>query len=263
MIFGIDTGNTNIVIGGLDGNRMFFTERIATDISKTELEYAILFKNLLDINGISKDEIEGCIISSVVPPLNMVLLGACERILGKKAILIGPGVKTGLNILIDDPATLGADMVVGAVAAKTLYKKQAGSRPMIVIDMGTATTITLVDEKHCFRGGAIFPGVKLGFSALVSGTSLLPDIYIEKPKRCIGTSTVDSMRSGAILGTASLIDGMIERMEEEFGKPCAHIATGGLAPSVVSCCRHEIVCDDNLLLKGLWAIYQKNSGRSR
>ena len=155
---------------------------------------------------------------------------------------------------IDDPTTLGADLAVGAVAAISCY-----SVPAIIIDMGTATSITVVDGKNTFRGGAILPGVKLGFEALASGTSLLPEIDISRPDRCIGTNTADCMRSGAILGTASMIDGMIDRMEEELGEKCMLLATGSLSGAIIPCCRHEILCDENLLLKGLWTIYRKNT----
>ncbi|MBO7727714.1 MAG: type III pantothenate kinase [Oscillospiraceae bacterium] len=258
MILAVDVGNIDAVFGCIENGQILDTVRVRTEAGATSAEAAVKIRDLLQLMSAREEDLDGAIIASVVPSATASLAEALKRLTGRQSLIVGPGIKTGLNVKIDDPATLGADLAVAAVAVIEYY-----TTPAIVIDMGTATTITLVDEKHCFRGGAIFPGVKLGFSALVSGTSLLPDIYIEKPKRCIGTSTVESMRSGAILGTASMIDGMIERMEEEFGKPCAHIATGGLAPSVVSCCRHEIVCDDNLLLKGLWAIYQKNSGRSR
>ena len=257
MILAVDVGNTNIVVGCIEDGRIFRTERVRTEPNATEAEAAIKLRDLLNLMSVRPEEIEGAVIASVVPPVTASLAEAIERITGKQSLIVGPGIKTGLNMKIDDPATLGADLAAGAVGAIACY-----STPAIIIDMGTATTITLVDGKHCFRGGAIFPGVNLGFSALASATSLLPDIYIEKPKRCIGTSTAECMRSGAILGTASMIDGMIDRMEAELGEKCTHIATGGLAPAVISCCRHEILCDENLLLKGLWAIYQKNIGRA-
>jgi len=130
--------------------------------------------------------------------------------------------------------------------------------PTIVIDMGTATTLVVIDDKRCYRGGAIVPGIKLSYSALAAGTSLLPDIFITAPKKCIASNTVDSMRSGAIFGTAATIDGMIDRMEAELGYKCTVVATGGLASSVIPCCTHEIIYDNDLLLKGLWILYEKN-----
>ncbi len=253
MILGIDVGNTNVVLGILEDGKVLKTVRMRTESGATSAEHAIKISDLLHFMGVKPEDIEGSIISSVVPPATENIAEALWGLTGKKALVVGPGMKTGLNVRIDDPGTLGADLVVGAVAAIAFY-----ATPAIVIDMGTATTITVIDGRNSFRGGAILPGVKLSFSALVSGTSLLPDIYIEKPDKCIGTNTVDCMRSGAVLGTASMIDGMIDRMEEELDEQCTLVATGGLASSVVTCCHHNIVCDDDLLLKGLWVLYQKN-----
>ena len=253
MILGIDVGNTNVVLGILEDGKILKTVRMRTESGATSAEHAIKISDLLHFMGVKPEDIEGSIISSVVPPATENIAEALWGLTGKKALVVGPGMKTGLNVRIDDPGTLGADLVVGAVAAIAFY-----ATPAIVIDMGTATTITVIDGRNSFRGGAILPGVKLSFSALVSGTSLLPDIYIEKPDRCIGTNTVDCMRSGAVLGTASMIDGMVDRMEEELDEQCTIVATGGLASSVVTCCHHNIVCDDDLLLKGLWVLYQKN-----
>ncbi len=253
MILGIDVGNTNVVLGILEDGKILKTVRMRTESGATSAEHAIKISDLLHFMGVKPEDIEGSIISSVVPPATENIAEALWGLTGKKALVVGPGMKTGLNVRIDDPGTLGADLVVGAVAAIAFY-----ATPAIVIDMGTATTITVIDGRNSFRGGAILPGVKLSFSALVSGTSLLPDIYIEKPDKCIGTNTVDCMRSGAVLGTASMIDGMVDRMEEELDEQCTLVATGGLASSVVTCCHHNIVCDDDLLLKGLWVLYQKN-----
>ena len=253
MILGIDVGNTNVVLGILEDGKVLKTVRMRTESGATSAEHAIKISDLLHFMGVKPEDIEGSIISSVVPPATENIAEALWGLTGKKALVVGPGMKTGLNVRIDDPGTLGADLVVGAVAAIAFY-----ATPAIVIDMGTATTITVIDGRNSFRGGAILPGVKLSFSALVSGTSLLPDIHIEKPDKCIGTNTVDCMRSGAVLGTASMIDGMVDRMEEELDEQCTLVATGGLASSVVTCCHHNIVCDDDLLLKGLWVLYQKN-----
>ena len=253
MILGIDVGNTNIVLGILEDGKVLQTVRMRTESGATSAEHAIKINDLLHFMSVNPDEIEGSIISSVVPPATESIAEALWKLTGKKTLIVGPGMKTGLNVRIDDPGTLGADLAVGAVAAIAFY-----STPAIIIDMGTATTITVIDSKKAFRGGAILPGVKLSFSALVSGTSLLPDIYIEKPDKCIGTNTADCMRSGAVLGTAAMIDGMIDRMEEELDEQCTLVATGGLASSVIPCCNHDIVCDDDLLLKGLWVLWQKN-----
>ena len=254
MVLAVDVGNTNIVLGMLEDEKVLQTVRMRTEADATGAEYAIKINDLLKYMKVQADDIEGSVISSVVPPVTGSIAEALKRLTGKEPLVVGPGMKTGLNVRIDDPGTLGADLAVGAVAAIAYY-----STPAIVIDLGTATTITVIDGKKAFRGGAILPGIKLGLSPLAAGTSLLPDIYISKPEKCIGTNTVDCMRSGAVLGTASMIDGMIDRMEEELGEKCATVATGGLAAAVVSCCRHEIVCDNDLLLKGLWVLYQKNS----
>ncbi len=179
--------------------------------------------------------------------------GAVKLITGLDCLTVGPGLKTGMNVRIDDPGTLGPDLVVGGVAAMHYYGK-----PVIVADLGTATTITLIDADGSFRGGAILPGVKLSYRALASGTSLLPDISITPPKKVIATNTVDCMRSGAVFGSAAILDGMIDRMEAELGEACRLVATGGLAKHIVPFCRREIIVDDDLLLKGLWVLWEKN-----
>lgn len=253
MILALDVGNTHIVVGCIENGKICNIERIRTETSATSSEYAIKLSDILHYMHTDKEIFEGAIISSVVPPVTTELKTAVERITGKECLIVGPGIKTGMNVLIDDPATLGADLVVGGVAAITYY-----GTPAIIIDMGTATTVTLVDKNGAFRGGAIMPGVNLSFSALTSGTSLLPGIYIETPEKVIGTDTVGCMQSGAIYGTAAMIDGLIDRMEEELGYPCRYIATGGLASAVIPSCRHEIIYDDDLLLKGLWTLYEKN-----
>lgn len=253
MILALDVGNTHIVAGCIDNGEIRCVERIRTEANATSSEYAIKLSDILDYMNVDVKDFEGCIISSVVPPVTESLKKAAEGITGKGCMIVGPGIKTGMNVLIDDPSTLGADLVVGGVAAKEFY-----GTPTIIIDMGTATTVTVVDRNGAFRGGAIMPGVTLSFSALASGTSLLPDIYIQPPEKCIGTNTVDCMRSGAVFGTAAMLDGMIERVKEELGYDCKTVATGGLASSVVPFCSHDIVCDNDLLLKGLWTIYEKN-----
>ena len=181
------------------------------------------------------------------------LRDAIERLTGVKCLVVGPGMKTGLNMRVDDPGTVAGDLVIGSVAAINHY-----GAPVIVIDLGTATTIVVIDRERCFRGGAILPGVKLSYGALSAGASLLPEISIIPPKKCVATNTVDCMRSGAVFGTAATLDGMIERMEDELGEKCALVATGGLASSIVPYCRREIICDDHLLLKGLWGLWEKN-----
>ena len=253
MILAIDMGNTNIVIGCIDDEKIHFVERLSTDHSKTELEYAISFKHVLELNRIDVKEIEGVIISSVVPPLLNTIKKAVQKVVNKKPKVVGPGIKTGLNIKTDNPAQVGSDMIVCAVAGLKEY-----GAPLIFVDMGTATTISVIDAKKNYIGGVILPGVKISLNALVSNTAQLPRISMEAPKKVIGTNTIDCMKSGIICGNASCIDGMIERIEEELGMEATVLATGGIAPSIIPYCKKKIILDDALLLKGLKIIYDRN-----
>ena len=253
MILAIDVGNTNIVIGCIDGGEILNVVRIHTDTRETEAEYTIKLKEIIYAYGMDLTSIDGAILSSVVPPVTEAIRRAVRQLTGLDCMVVGPGVRTGMNVRVDDPGTVAGDLIVGGVAAMHYY-----GTPAIVLDLGTATTATVIDRNGCFSGGAIMPGVKLSYGALAAGTSLLPEISITPPKKCIATNTVDCMRSGAVFGTAAMIDGLIDRMEEELGMKCTVVATGGLASSIVPCCRHEIVCDDDLLLKGMWYLYEKN-----
>jgi len=253
MILAIDVGNTNIVLGCIEQGEIRDIVRIQTRPGETDAEYAIKLLQLLYISGLDPKGFEGAILSSVVPPVTGPMTRAVKKVTGLDCMVVGPGMKTGMNVRIDDPGTLAGDLLVGGVAALSCY-----GCPAIVMDLGTATTMTVIDKDGCFRGGVILPGVKLGYAALASGTSLLPDISITAPKKAVATNTVDCMRAGAVFGTAATIDGLIDRMEEELGYPCKRIATGGLAAAIVPYCKREIVCDDDLLLKGLWALWQKN-----
>ena len=253
MILAIDVGNTNIVLGMIENGEILNVVRIHTDLRETGTEYAIKLRQVTDFYGIDLKSFEGAIISSVVPPVTESLRLAVESLIGKKPLIVGPGMRTGMNVRIDDPSTMAGDLVVGSVAAIACY-----GAPLIVIDMGTATTMVVIDNEGSYRGGAIIPGIKLSYGALSSGTSLLPDIAILPPKRVIATNTVDSMRSGAVYGTAAMLDGMIDRMEKEIGYPCTVVATGGLARTVVQNCSRDIIYDADLLLKGLWVLYDRN-----
>lgn len=256
MILAIDMGNTNIVIGCVDDDKVYFEERLSTDRSKTELEYCVIFKSVMEIYGIDTKLIKGAIISSVVPPLVNVIKCAVEKIIGITPMVVGPEVKTGLNILMDEPRRLGSDLVVDAVAAIKEY-----GTPAIVIDIGTATTMSVIDSQGRYIGGTILPGVQVSLDSLVSRTSQLPRISLDAPDKVIGKNTVDCMRSGIIYGYASCIDGMIDKMAEELEIPLSKIkviATGGLSGVIVPECRQKIVIDQELLLKGLKIIYDKN-----
>jgi type III pantothenate kinase len=253
MILAIDMGNSNIVIGCIDNERTYFVERLSTVKSKTALEYAVGFKTVLELYNIEGGDIDGAIISSVVPSLTSVLAEAVKKIIGKVPMIVGPGVKTGLNIHMDNPRQVGSDLIVDAVAGIAEY-----GAPLVIIDMGTATTLSVVDDKRSYIGGQILPGLRLSMEALSSGAAQLYNVGLEAPKQVIGKNTSDCMRSGLIIGNAACIDGMIDRIEEELGYPLPAIATGGLAKVVIPLCRHEIVIDDTLLLKGLKIIYDKN-----
>lgn len=253
MLICIDIGNTNITLGGFENDTLMFTARLATDHQRTADQYAIEIKDILSLYNISKNDVSAAAICSVVPTVCAAVERAIQKLFSIAPLVLGPGVKTGLNIKIDNPAQLGADLAAGAVGAISKY-----SYPAIVIDLGTATTISVIGKNGEFLGGAIAAGIKLTLEALASRTAQLPMVNIKAPKNVIGTNTADSMTSGLIIGAASMIDGMIERIEKELGQTATVVATGGLAPEVVSHCNHEISLDDNLLLDGLRIIYSKN-----
>lgn len=253
MLLAIDIGNTNLVIGCIHDDKILFKARIATDRSRTSDQYGVEIKNMLEAYGVSRDEIEDCIISSVVPPVfNSVKTGVI-KVLGKQPMVVGPGLKTGLNIHVDVPSQVGSDRIVIAVAALAEYKA-----PLILMDLGTATTIEVVEPENRYIGGCIFPGVRISLDALTSRAAQLPGISLDRPKCVIGKNTVDCMRSGMMYGTAAMLDGLIERMEEELGHKSTIIATGGMAQFVTPLCKREIILDKDLLLKGLNIIYKKN-----
>ena len=253
MVLAIDIGNTHILLGCFEERKVLFTELLTTDKTATDLEYASFIKSAIEFNGQSVDSIEGVIISSVVPQVTGTIKKAVERFSSVEPIVVGPGVKTGLKIKIDNPAQLGSDLVVSAVAGIKEY-----GVPQINIYMGTATAFSLIDSDKNFVGTSIGAGMGIEAEALSSKTSQLPNIAFEIPKHVIGTNTVDSMKSGLIFQNAALIDGMIERIEEEYGKECVLIATGRYADIVAPLCKHKITLDKDLLLKGLIEVYYKN-----
>nr|WP_294664127.1 type III pantothenate kinase [uncultured Blautia sp.] len=253
MILAIDIGNTNIVVGCIDREKTYFIERLSTVRTKTELEYAVDLKTVVDIYHVKRTDIDGCIISSVVPQITNAVKLAAEKVLKKEPMVLGPGVKTGLNIMMDNPGQLGADQVANAVAGIAEYPV-----PLALIDMGTATTISVVDEKKHYVGGMIFPGMGVSLDALTARASQLSGISIDAPKRIIGKNTIECMKSGVIYSNAAALDGSIDRIEAELGQKITVVATGGLAKKVVPHCRREIILDEDLLLKGLLVIYEKN-----
>ncbi len=254
MLLAIDIGNTNMTIGAFCGEELSFTARIATDHSLTSDQYAAQLFSMLTLNEVRADAFGGAVISSVVPQLTAYMAAAVRRLVGVDPLIVGPGVKTGLNILIDNPAQTGADLVAVSVAAKVKYPL-----PNVVCDLGTASTITVLDKNGSFIGGVIYPGVRTSLNALVENTSLLQSISFDAPSRVIGRSTIECMQSGVIFGAASLLDGMIERIERELGEPVTAIATGGLSRSIIEHCDHHFEYCENLILEGLKIIYDKNA----
>ena len=221
MVLAVDIGNSNIVIGCFEHDEILFIERLSTNQQCTSLEYVISVRTILEINGLKSDKIEGCIISSVVPAVTETMKSALERLTNTKVMIVGPGIKTGLKIMLDNPVQLGSDRVADAVAAVNIY-----SAPLIIIDMGTATTVS---------------------------------VAIEPPKKIVGANTVDCMKSGIIHFSASGIDGVVDRIEEYLGEHCTVVSTGGLADKIIPFCKRKIIIDDKLLLKGLMIIYNKNN----
>ena len=253
MLLAIDIGNTNIVIGCIQDDEILFEARIATDRTLTSDQYGVEIKNMLESFGVRKEELTDCIISSVVPPVfNSVRTGVI-KVIGKQPIVVGPGLKTGLNIQVDVPSQVGSDRIVIAVAALAEYEA-----PLILMDLGTATTIEVVEPGNVYMGGVIIPGVKVSVDALTSRAAQLPGISLDQPKSVIGKNTVDCMRSGVMYGTAGMIDGIVDRMEEELGHKSTLVATGGMAQFVTPLCKHEIILEKDLLLKGLNILYKKN-----
>lgn len=253
MLLAIDIGNTNLVIGCIQDDEILFKARIATDRLRTSDQYGVEIKNMLEAYGARIQDIEDCIISSVVPPVFNSVKTGVMKIIGKEPMVVGPGLKTGLNIHVDVPSQVGSDRIVIAVAALAEYKA-----PLILMDLGTATTMEVVEPDNVYVGGVIFPGVKVSLEALTSRAAQLPAISLDRPKQVIGKNTIDCMRSGMMFGTAAMIDGLIERMEEELGHSSTIIATGGMAQFVTPLCKREIILEKDLLLKGLNIIYKKN-----
>ena len=254
MILAVDIGNSNIVIGGMDGEQILFEARLRTDATKTSDEYCIDLKMILEVYEANPKTVEGSIISSVVPQVLNSIKTALKKLTGKEALVVGPGLKTGLNIKIENPAQTGADLVVGCVAALRQHKP-----PMIVIDMGTATTMIALDETGAFIGGCIAPGVKISMDALTGRTALLPGLQLDQPKKAIGRNTIDCMRSGIMMGSACMLDGMVQRMEEELGSKATVVITGGIAKFVMPMCRTPMIYDKDLLIKGLITLYRENT----
>ena len=254
MLLAIDIGNSNITLGVFDGDDLIFSSRLDTQRDRTEDQYAVELMSIFSLKGVSKENIDGAIISSVVPELSEAITKAVRFVTGCEALILGPGVKTGLNIITDSHTQVGADLVAASVGAISKYPL-----PCFVIDLGTATKIILIDETASFRGCTISAGVKISLNALADKTSQLPAISLRTPATAIGTNTTDCMLAGTVLGTAAMLDGLCDRMEKEFGRTIkTTVATGGLSAEIIKSCYREIIYDPHLLLEGLKTIYNKN-----
>ena len=258
MLLAVDIGNTNITIGVYDGLSLEFTATTATDSDRTGDQYAVELMGMFALNKCETASIDGAILSSVAPAVTNAMCSAVSKVVGIEPLMVGPGIKTGLNIAINDPAELGADLLCASVAALHKYPL-----PNAVCDLGTASTIFVLDKDGKMIGGIIYPGIRTSLMALVNNAALLPQISYQKPKQVIGKNTIDSMRSGLILGAASLLDGMLERVEEELGMPVTAIATGGFSSEIVCNCKREFIIDENLVLDGLRILYEKNTKKSK
>ncbi|MED4080439.1 type III pantothenate kinase [Halalkalibacterium halodurans] len=253
MILVIDVGNTNTVLGVYQDETLVHHWRLATSRQKTEDEYAMTVRSLFDHAGLKFQDIDGIVISSVVPPMMFSLEQMCKKYFHVTPMIIGPGIKTGLNIKYDNPKEVGADRIVNAVAAIELY-----GYPAIVVDFGTATTYCLINEKKQYAGGVIAPGIMISTEALYHRASKLPRIEIAKPKQVVGTNTIDSMQSGIFYGYVSQVDGVVKRMKAQAESEPKVIATGGLAKLIGTESETIDVIDSFLTLKGLQLIYKKN-----
>ena len=253
MILAIDVGNTNIVLGGIEDGKQVFSCRLASDRNKTFDQYALDIQGILTLHKVDISRIEGGILSSVVPYLQTVIPQAVKLLTGIDLMVVGPGIKTGLNIRMDDPGTVGSDLIVGAVAARAKYPA-----PIAIVDMGTATTVSVVAENGAYIGGMIIPGLWVSVNALSAKAAQLPYIDLAGPTKLFGTNTVDCMRAGAVIGCAAMLDGIIDRLEQELGKPVSAVLTGGVSPLIVPHCRHKFHLEPDILIDGLQILYEKN-----
>ncbi len=251
MLLAVDAGNTNIVLGVLDGSKLVSSGRLSTHIEETEIEYSIKLKSFFEVS--KTENIDGAVISSVVPALVRTLIKSIELVCGVTPLVVGPGIKTGLNIRLDNPAETGADIVAGDVAAVSKYPL-----PVIVFNLGTATTASVIDKTGAHLGGAIMCGVRTGINSVVSETAQLPQIDISAPSRLIASNTVDAMKCGSVIGTAAMIEGLAAKFEKELGESATVILTGDFGKTIAKEVGREVIYDENLLIDGLRIIYEKN-----
>jgi len=253
MLLVIDVGNTNIVYGLFQGAELVRQFRVETGRGRTADEYAVVLRQLLAMNGIAAEDVHAAILASVVPSLTEPMMHLVRRAFDKEALVVGPGIKTGMSILYENPREVGADRIVNAVAA---YEKVKGA--VIVVDFGTATTFDCVTPKGEYLGGVIAPGVEISADALFHRAAKLPRVEIQKPPRVVGRNTVNSIQSGIVYGYVGLVDGLVVRLQEELGYATGVIATGGLARLIAPLSRTIAEADDVLTLVGLRILHERN-----
>lgn len=258
MLLAVDIGNTNIVLGLYDGVELAHTLRVSTVRTRTEDEHGILLLELLSLRGVPRTAIDAAIVASVVPPLTDVLADAIRRVFARDPLIVGPGLKTGMPVLYENPREIGADRIVNAVAA---HERVSG--PVIVVDFGTATTFDCVSPKGEYLGGVIVPGMQVSLEALLSSAAKLSRVELTSPPRVLGRNTTHAVQSGVIIGHAALVDGMLERLDAELGYPNEVIGTGGLSVLVSKHSRRLQRVDVNLTLDGLRILHERNTAPRR
>jgi type III pantothenate kinase len=254
MLLAVDLGNTNVVLGLYEGEKLVQTFRVATVRSRTEDEYAVLLQQLFSLRQLSFHSVSAAIIASVVPQLTDVMISAIRQAVGREPLIVGPGLKTGMSVLYDNPHDVGADRIVDAVAAYARY--QSG---VIVVDFGTATTFNCISPKGEYLGGVIVPGVKVSLEGLLQSAAKLRPVELTAPPRVMGRNTTHALQSGVIHGYAAMVDGLVDRLVEELGFPCRIIATGGLSSLIGKHSKRIEELDLNLTLEGLRILYERNS----
>ncbi len=259
MFLAIDIGNSNITLGVYSGDKLIFVSRVSTERSRTPDQIAVELKQIFALHKVDINFCDATAISSVVPELSSTVQKAVQTVTGCKPMLLGPGTRTGMNILIDNPAQLGADLLAGCVGAAALYPL-----PCIVVDLGTANKISIIDKDGSFKGCAIAPGIRISLDSLSEKTSQLPNISLTTPSHSIGTNTLDSMQSGTVFGFAAMIDGLCSRFEKELDQgKCTVVATGGLSRDLIKSCEREMIFNGELVLYGLKVLYEKNNPKKK